>query len=160
MISISQDEERRYAQLQVMALDFARHGNTNELSKMINAGLNIDLSDNKGNTLLMLASYNNQEETVSYLLNNDASVDKKNDRGQTPLAGVCFKGYINIVKLLVKNGANIYEDNGLGTTPVTFASIFGHKDIVFYLTKKNPSKIYEFISSIIFYIKNKVKKEK
>jgi len=156
MISITQDEEERYAQLQLMALDFARKGNTEELSRMINAGLNIDLSDNKGNTLLMLASYNNQEETVKFLLDNNAQVDKKNDRGQTPLAGVCFKGYINIVKLLVKSGANIYEDNGLGTTPVTFASIFGHKDIVLFLTNKKPNKFYSFISQIVFYIKRKV----
>ncbi len=155
MISITHDEEERYAQLQVMALDFARHGNVDELSKMINAGLNVDLCDTKGNTLLMLASYNNQEEVVKYLIKNDASIDKKNDRGQTPLAGVCFKGYLNIVKLLVENGANIYEDNGLGTTPITFASIFGHKEIVIYLTKERPNRVYSALSSIIFYIKEK-----
>ncbi len=154
MISITQDEEKRYEQLQLMALDFARVGNVIELSRMIEAGLSIDLCDNKGNSLIMLASYHNQEEMVSFLIKNGALVDKKNDRGQTPLAGVCFKGYLNIVKLLVENGANKYEDNGLGATPVTFASLFGHEDIVLYLTKKKPKKIYSFLSSIILFIKS------
>jgi len=154
MISITQDEETRYLQLQEMALDFARQGNVFELSKMIDAGLNIDLSDNKGNTLLMLASYNNQEDVVTYLIQNNASVDKRNDRGQTPLAGVCFKGYLNIVKILVENGADKYANNGMGATPITFASIFGNKEIYEYLTNNKQSSFYTTLTKSIFYIKN------
>ena len=154
MISITQDEEKRYLQLQEMALDFARHGNVFELSKMIDAGLNIDLSDTKGNTLLMLASYNNQEDVVTYLIQNNASLDKRNDRGQTPLAGVCFKGYLNIVKILVESGADKYANNGMGTTPITFASMFGHKEIYEYLTNNKRNSIYTWLTSCVFYIKS------
>ena len=154
MISITQDEELRYQELQIMAFDFARHGKTYELSKMIDSGLNVDLCDNKGNTFLMLASYNNQEEVVSYLIKNNASIDKRNDRGQTPLAGVCFKGYFNIVKILVENGADKYADNGMGTTPIIFSSIFGHKEIYEYLTNKKANKFYSLLISSIFYVKS------
>lgn len=153
MISITQDEEKRYEQLQLIALDFARSGDVFELSKMIDAGLSVNLCDSKGNSLIMLASYHNKEEMVSFLIKSGALVDKKNDRGQTPLAGVCFKGYLNIVKLLVNAGANKYEDNGMGATPITFASLFGHEDIVLFLTNKKPKRIYSFISKILLFIK-------
>lgn len=139
-MNISPDEEKRYEQLQVMALDFARHGETQELTKMIQAGLSVNLSDPKGQSLIMLASYNGQYETTKALIDLGAFVDQKNDRGQTPLAGVCFKGYFEIVQLLVEHGADINSDNGLGATPISFARMFGHVKIVEYLLSKNAKK--------------------
>jgi len=46
-IKVSAAEEKRYAELQALALDFAREGNTVELAKMIDAGININLSTQK-----------------------------------------------------------------------------------------------------------------
>jgi ankyrin repeat protein len=150
MITLSINDEERYAQLQSMALKFAKNGNIDELSKMINSGLNVNTCDHKGNTLLMLASYNNQLEVVQFLIYNNAKVDKKNDKGQTPLSGVCFKGYFEMVKLLVEKGsANINESNGMGTTALTFASIFGHQDIFDYLNKDNKNKSYSIVTKIV-----------
>lgn len=157
------DELKRYEELQVIALDFARTGKTQDLKAMIQSGMPVNLCDHKGNSLLMLASYNGNLETTSMLVDFGAEVDKKNDRGQTPLAGVCFKGYIDIVKVLVKAGANIYENNGMGTTPIMFASMFGNYEIVKYLSEQNKnnnfiSKIYLIISKIFsLFKKNKIK---
>jgi ankyrin repeat protein len=124
-------------------------------------GMPVNLCDHKGNSLIMLASYNENLETTQMLANMGAEVDKKNDRGQTPLAGVCFKGYLDIVKVLVKAGANIYENNGMGTTPIMFASMFGNYEIVKYLNSQNSSlksKIYLLISKIFAIIKGLFKK--
>lgn len=153
-VEITSEELKRYEELQVLALDFAREGRTQDLKKMIEAGMSVNLTDHKGNTLLMLASYNGNAETSQMLVDFKADVDRKNDKGQTPLAGVCFKGYLDIVKILVNAGANIYENNGLGATALTFASMFGNTQIVEYLTKqdKNKSfkyKIYLWFSKII-----------
>lgn len=158
---ISQEEQKRYDELQVMALDFARRGQTQDLKLMLEAKMPVNLKDHKGNTLLMLASYNGNFETTKMLLDLGADVDMKNDRGQTPLAGVCFKGYLNIVKLLVENKANIYENNGMGTTPIMFASMFGNSQIVEYLNEQNSSfksKIYLYISKILSIFKKLFKK--
>ena len=157
------DELKRYEELQVIALDFARTGKTQDLKAMLQAGMPVNLCDHKGNSLIMLASYNGNLETTVMLVDFGAEVDKKNDRGQTPLAGVCFKGYLDIVKVLVKAGANIYENNGMGTTPIMFASMFGNYEIVKYLSEQNKknnfiSKIYLIISKIFSLIKkNKIK---
>ena len=135
----TEQELKRYEELQVFALDFARQGKTVDLKAMLEAGMPVNLCDHKGNTLIMLASYNGNLETTSMLIDFKALVDQKNDRGQTPLAGVCFKGYLDIVKVLVNAGANIHENNGLGTTPIMFASMFGNYEIVKYLNNQNSS---------------------
>ena len=110
-IAITEGEEKRYAELQQMALGFARHGETESLATMLRHGLPVNLADAKGNTLLMLASYNGNMETTRMLLEHGAEADRRNDRGQTPLGGVAFKGYEEIVTVL-EHGADIDADNG------------------------------------------------
>lgn len=135
----SDAEEKRYAELQLMALDLARHGSTDPLAAMVRAGLPVNLSDHKGNTLLMLASYNGQTDTARMLLEQGAEADRPNDRGQTPLGGVAFKGYIELAQLLLKHGAEIDKDNGGGMTPIMFAALFGRSAMVTLLEQHGAS---------------------
>lgn len=126
---ITPDEEQRYAELQKLALEMARKGETDELEKMIMAGLPVNLSDEKGQSLLMLASYNGHFHTSMMLLNRGADADRRNDRGQTPLGGVAFKGFTDIAALLLDHGADIYANNGAGMTPLHYAEMFGREKV-------------------------------
>ncbi len=119
-----------------MALDFARRGDAEELEKMIKAGLSVNLKSAKGDTLLMLASYNNALKTVNMLLSNGAKVDERNDRGQTPLAGAAFKGHLEVVEALVDAGADVEATSGLGMTPYAFAIMFGRSETAKFLLSK------------------------
>ncbi len=132
-------EERRYAELQAMALDFARDGETDPLREMLRHGLPVNLSDARGNSLLMLASYHDRKDTVQMLLEHGAEVDRRNDHGQTPLGGVAFKGYEDIATLLLGRGASIDADNGVGMTPVMFAALFGRTRMVKLLERHGAS---------------------
>lgn len=127
---VTEAEEKRYAELQHMALGFARGGGTRHLAVMLDAGLPVNLADAKGNSLLMLASYNGEVETTRMLLGHGADVDRRNGRGQTPLGGAAFKGYEEVIALLLKHGADIDADNGSGMTPIMFAAIFGRTRVV------------------------------
>lgn len=131
-----QAEEQRYGELCAMALDFARRDDADELEKMIKAGLSVNLKSAKGDTLLMLASYNNALKTVNMLLSNGARVDERNDRGQTPLAGAAFKGHLEVVKALVDAGADVEATSGLGMTPYAFAVMFGRSETAKFLLSK------------------------
>ena len=152
----SQEEEKRYVELQMLALDFARQGDTKELQKMIQHGLSVNLSSHKDDSLLMLATYNGNFETSKMLIDNCADQDQINQRGQTPLEGVCFKGNLDIVKLLVQNGGKITSN------ALVYASIFGNKDIFNYLKESSNSQLknrifginIEFIASVTTRIKN------
>lgn len=134
--SLAKEEEKRYAELQLMALDMAGSGDTTELGKMVLAGLPVNLCDSKGNSLLMLAAYSGQVETADMLLKHDADVDRRNDHGQTPLGGVAFKGNMAMVSLLLAAGSDINADNGGGKTPLMFAAMFGHRKVVEYLLEQ------------------------
>ncbi len=134
---ITQQDEQRYAELCGKAFEFARHDEKEELQKMIEAGLSVNLKNEKGDSLIMLASYRNSLETVKMLIEKGARVDERNDKNQTPLAGACFKGHLEVVKALVEAGADINANNGMGATPHTFAMIFGRTEVVKYLNSVN-----------------------
>ena len=152
------DELNRYEEFEQIAFNCARHGKTDDLKIMLNTGMNVDLRDNKGNTLLMIAAYNGNLETTKLLIDFGANIDKKNFKGQTPLCGVCFKGDKNIAELLVKEGANIYENNGFKTTPLMFATIFGNYEIVKFFSEieKNSKITFSLYLSKFFYFFKKL----
>ncbi len=127
---ITPAEEARYAELQRIALDAARKGDPALLAPMLEAGMPVNLVDEKGNSLLMLASYHGHGNLTEMLLERGALPDQRNDRNQTPLAGVAFKGHLEIARLLVKHGADPVADQGGGRYPVQFAAMFGHPELV------------------------------
>jgi ankyrin repeat protein len=131
--AITEAEERRYAELQVQALDHARGGETAVLESMVRAGLPVNLADHDRNTLLMLACYHGHAETARMLLEQGAEVDRRNKRNQTPLGGVAFKGYAEVARVLLEHGAEIDADNGNGMTPLMFAEMFGRTEVVVVL---------------------------
>ena len=122
-------EENRYAELQLEAIECARRGGRDDvLAAMLRAGMPVNLADHKGNTLLMLAAYNGNVETVALLLDHGADPDRRNARAQTPLGGVAFKGYTGIASLLLDSGAEIDASQGGGMTPLMYARMFGRAD--------------------------------
>lgn len=140
MNEITKEEEARFIELCHIAFDFARNDEPDELAKMLDAGLSVNLKTEKGDTLLMIASYNGSIKTTDMLLRRGAAVDERNNRGQTPLAGACFKGYLEVVKLLISHGADINANNGMGATPYTFAVMFGRSEVVKYLDTLKPKR--------------------
>ncbi|MGP3963631.1 ankyrin repeat domain-containing protein [Nonomuraea sp. 3N208] len=86
--------------------DLARVGDTETLRAYVEAGVPVNLTNGKGDTLLMLAAYYGHAPTVRMLIELGAEVDRPNDRGQTPLAGAVFKKELEVVKALVDAGAD------------------------------------------------------
>ncbi|KAL1302905.1 hypothetical protein AAFC00_003230 [Neodothiora populina] len=91
-------------ELATKLFDFAREGKTNELSQYVSAGIPPNLTNHKGDTLLMLAAYYGHPDTVRMLLEKGADPNTLNDRGQSPLAGAVFKGSDEVVKVLFEQG--------------------------------------------------------
>ncbi|KXS99313.1 hypothetical protein AC578_6715 [Pseudocercospora eumusae] len=87
--------------------DYARTGQTSALDQYISAGIPVNLTNHKGDTLLMLAAYHGHLETSKMLVGKGADLDILNDRGQSIVAGAVFKGYEEIVELLAESGADL-----------------------------------------------------
>lgn len=88
--------------------DMARSGDDTLLSYM-EAGIPPNLTNNRGDTLLMLAAYHGHTSLVRSMLTslpNKPDPNQLNGRGQSILAGVVFKGHADIVPLLLEAGAD------------------------------------------------------
>ncbi|SNY68535.1 hypothetical protein SAMN05421748_13346 [Paractinoplanes atraurantiacus] len=86
--------------------DLARGGESEELAANVAAGLPVNLTNAKGDTLLILAAYHNHPVTVNALLELGADPDRVNDRGQTALAAAVFRQNAATVKALLGAGAD------------------------------------------------------
>lgn len=91
-------------ELATKLFDMARQGRTAELSQYLGAGIPPNMTNHKGDTLLMLAAYHGWADTVQMLLEKGADPNSLNDRGQSPLAGAVFKGSDDVVKVLFEEG--------------------------------------------------------
>jgi uncharacterized protein len=86
--------------------DLARGGATGHLVEYLDAGVPANLTNDKGDTLLILAAYHGHAETVTALLERGADHARVNDRGQTALAAAVFKQSEPAVRALVAAGAD------------------------------------------------------
>lgn len=113
--------------------NFARQGETESLSAYIASGAPANLTNDKGDSLLMLAAYHGHAETVRALLIQGADPNRVNDRGQSPLAGAVFKGYREVIEALMEGGA----DAGYGKPSARdTATMLGRAELLSLLERK------------------------
>ena len=86
--------------------ELARDGGTEELAANVDAGLPVNLTNHKGDTLLILAAYHGHPETVAALLARGADPGRVNDRGQTALGAATFRRTRESVVALLAVGAD------------------------------------------------------
>jgi uncharacterized protein len=86
--------------------DLARGGATGDLAAYLDAGVPATLTNDKGDTLLILAAYHGHPGTVAALLARGADPGAVNDRGQTALAAAVFKQSAETVRTLLAAGAD------------------------------------------------------
>ena len=84
----------------------ARNGRDEVLAEHVDAGLPVNLTNDKGDTLLILAAYHQHLATVEVLLARGADTSRSNDRGQTALAAAVFRRSSDITSALVAAGAD------------------------------------------------------
>ena len=107
--------------------NLARAGDTAAIAAYVDAGVPVNLTNDNGDTLLMLAAYHGHAGTVAALLERDADPGRPNDRGQTPLAGAVFKKEALIVRALLEAGA----DPAAGQpSAAETAALFGNEDFL------------------------------
>jgi ankyrin repeat protein len=107
--------------------DLAREGKAAELVPLIEQGIPVDLTNSRGDTLLILAAYYKHEELVVALIALGADTSRVNDNGQTALVSGVFRNNVPIVTALLAAGA----DPSLGAhTALAIAQQFGLPEMV------------------------------
>jgi len=93
-------------ELATKIFDLARRGEAETLVAYVDAGVPANLTNDRGDSLVMLAAYHGHADAVRALLERGGEADHVNDRGQTPLAGAVFKGEEAVIRALLDGGAN------------------------------------------------------
>ena len=108
----------------------ARMGHAGELAELFGQGLPANLRNDKGDSLLMLAAYNGQEDAARVILEAGGDPELANDRGQTPLAGAAFKNDLAIARLLLRHGAAVDGVGDGSRTALMTAAMFDRTEMV------------------------------
>ncbi len=123
-------DQETYEMIQQL-FQLVRAGDAARLKGLFERGFNApNIRDGKGNTLLMLASYNGQLETTRVLLEHGGDPQLANDMGQIPLAGAAFKGDTEMTRLLIEYGGDVNARSPDGKTALMFAAMFDRIEII------------------------------
>ncbi|MFC1833842.1 ankyrin repeat domain-containing protein [Thermodesulfobacteriota bacterium] len=91
---------------------------------------NVNHQGNFGETALIWAAYNGDNDLVALLLSKGALVNQASNGRFTPLYWAAKRGHGDVVKTLLDAGAKTDVKTKKGETPEAAATKGGHKDIV------------------------------
>lgn len=106
--------------------DMARGGDEAKLLMLLDQGLPANLTNENGDSFLILAAYNDHTSLAQTLLNRQADVNWANQRGQTALTCAVFKQNIPLIKLLLQAGADPHHGE---QSAAQVAEMFGTAEI-------------------------------
>lgn len=106
-------------------------------NQLFDAGVNINLQNNAGDSLLHIAALNGYLELTKELVSRkNIVIDVKDNNGKTPLHIAGLKNNELIADLLLDNGAKINERTDLGNTIIAIAADSGNDSLLSRLIKR------------------------
>lgn len=107
------------------------------LDALLEAGLDINMRSEDGDTLLIRAVRNGDAEDIAILLKRGADVNARDRYGNTPLHEAVECGDAALVRLLLEAGADTTARNETGLTPAEMAMEFSYGSVLRVLLNKN-----------------------
>lgn len=110
----------------------ALYGRTELIEPLCSMGVDVNSTNNKGDTAALLATRFNNVDTMRALLALGANVRIANDKGSSPLYWAVRYGYTDMTRLLIDEGkANVSHRRLLGLMePIVLAAALGRTDIL------------------------------
>lgn len=100
------------------------------IQSFVMKGLNVNVRDDDGKTLLMRAVTANKVEVVRMLVELRADINAQVSSNKTALTFAAAEGLTHMVSLLIDAGADIGVMDKSGRRPIDYAREKGHADIV------------------------------
>lgn len=114
-----------------------RNNALDKIKALIERNINLDISDRKKRTPLMVSLLAGHREMSRLILDNTGLQDKPDMNGDRPLHIATSRGYSEIVKQLIRNGSKINSTDGLGNTALIIATRHDDKAIIEFLLSNN-----------------------
>lgn len=108
------------------ALSSARLGDTRQLAGLLDRGIDPNTVDESGNSLLILAAREGNDDTVETLLKYRVALGQRNLAGDSALMLAVLRGHDKVVELLLAAGAPVNQD---GWTPLHYAAFEGRLEL-------------------------------
>ena len=94
---------------------YARHGRCDDMERLLDRGIPINIRDKYGNTLLTIACQNGNKRIAKAVLRRGADINARNFKGNTPLHYCFHYGYgDSLGQYLISKGADQYARNNEG----------------------------------------------
>jgi hypothetical protein len=113
------------------------HGDTQEVSRLIERGADVNARDSDGVTALMGAAIDGNTELARVLIEKGADVDSQAENGWTALHIAAINGDLDVARILIEKGANVNEDDQHGETPLMLSVFEGNTVILKFLIEKD-----------------------
>lgn len=101
-----------------------------QVMSLLQRGMDVNTSDKSGNTLLIMAARNGEEQILDYLLTNRANVLKINKYGDSALMLAALNGHLPAVTRLVAAKSDL---NPKGWTPLIYATFNNRVEVMRFL---------------------------
>lgn len=125
-----ESEEPMTTQDKELFFQAVENGNISKITSFIKDGADINSVNQEGRTAAMIATYNNDSETVKLLIENGADVNIQDNMKNNPFLYAGAEGYLEIVKLTAEAGADPKLLNRFGGTALIPASEHGYVEVV------------------------------
>lgn len=108
----------------------AEHGDSVEIIRLLDAGADINTTDERGRTAAMIAVHSNQLDIFKLLVEQGADIDIRDNRSDNPLLYAGAEGLLPFVRASIAAGADTTLTNRFGGTALIPAADRGHVEIV------------------------------
>lgn len=108
----------------------AEQGNSAEITKLLEAGADINTVDHLGRTSAMIAVHTKQLDIFKLLIEKGADINIRDHRSDNPLLYAGAEGLLEFVRASVAAGADTTLTNRFGGSALIPAADRGHVDVV------------------------------
>ena len=119
-----------YAKEEISLIEFSKTGDVEQVRKVLNEGVFVDIKNDLGQTALHWASFKGHFDVAKLLIEAGADPDARDIYNQTSLHLIAQTGNEDIAKLLLEAGANPeIKGKELDVTPLHIAAYWGSFNI-------------------------------
>ena len=105
-------------------------GQVSLAKKLLDSGVNPNICDKSGKSLLLLSLEKGDFELAEFLLKGGAEIDCRDARGWSALVHASFNGWKEIAEFLLDHGATVNLCTNEGWNALVVAYAYGHSEIV------------------------------
>jgi ankyrin repeat protein len=116
-------------------LEAAERGDSVAVVALLQRGMDVNTTDQAGNSLLMIAARNGNVELLEFLLKSRAGVNRRNRFGDTAMLLAVVNGNLDAVKALKQHGGQL--DPG-GWSALHYAVFGENPDLLAWLLAQKP----------------------